>query len=63
MIFDGGDHLGREAGGMEQPPERVSLAGEVMAELPRARTRVDPDEQDLRVVGDDVGEPRQARRA
>jgi hypothetical protein len=63
MIFDSGDLLGCEARRMEQPPERIALAGEVVTELSRARARVDPDEQDLRMVDDDVGEARQTRRA
>jgi hypothetical protein len=60
MILDRRDLLGRQAAGVEQPPERVALAGEVMTELARPRTGVDPDEEDLRAVDDDVGQARQA---
>jgi hypothetical protein len=61
MIFERGDQLGREARGVEQPPERIARACEVMTELARARAGVDPDEQDLRSLAHDVRQPAQCR--
>jgi hypothetical protein len=61
MILERRNQLGREARGVEQPPERIARACEVMAELARACARVDPDEQDLGPVADDVRQPVQCR--
>jgi hypothetical protein len=59
VIFERRDELGREPRGMQQPPERIARAGEVVAELSRACARVDADEQDARARREDVGQARQ----
>jgi hypothetical protein len=48
--------LWREAGRVEQSPERISAAGEVVTELRGARRGVDADEEDAEARRDDVAE-------
>jgi hypothetical protein len=56
VILLGGEPHRGEPGVVEQPPERVGLAREVVADLAGAPARVDPDEEDPRRGADDVGE-------
>jgi hypothetical protein len=51
------DGLGHEAGGEQEPPERVAVPREVVAERPRAQAWIDADEKEAgRAVCDDVAE-------
>jgi hypothetical protein len=47
-VVDEGQRPGDEAGGVEQPVERIAGAGEVMADPGRDQARVDADEEDAR---------------
>jgi hypothetical protein len=40
---------------VEQAPERVAPAGEVVTDLGRAKAGVDPHEEDARVRAEEVG--------
>ena len=43
---------------VEQPPERVALAGEVVAERGGAQSGVDADEERAQIGREDVGDAR-----
>jgi hypothetical protein len=49
-----GEGLGQEPSCIEQPPERIARARKMMPHLLRAKTRIDPDEQDSRPRLQDV---------
>jgi hypothetical protein len=53
-LVDEIDGLGDEPGGMQQPPEGIALAGEVVTQRRRAQPGVDADEERLQVGRDDV---------
>ena len=55
------EERGREAGGVEQPPERVALAREVMPERARALAGVDPHEEHPHAGPDAIRQPAQLR--
>jgi hypothetical protein len=58
VIFLGAKHDRREACRVEQLPERVARAREVVTDAPGGLPRVDAHEQDARVIEEDVARAR-----
>ncbi len=52
----GRDFLRGEARAVDHPPETIAAPGEMMAGRRSLEPRIDPAEQDVEIIGDDVGQ-------
>src|SRR6185503_6893565 len=60
LIFLRREQLGDEPGGVYEPPERVAASGEMVPGSARPQPGVDPHQENLRAIDDDVAERRAA---